>query len=116
MSTLMPLSPLFAVVLTGVIALVVDLFRRPGGRGAAHLAWLTAAGHGMAIWLTWRAWPGSNGAAGAGLWEGSLMVDAYTLFFWAALSLFALLAMLFMIAIQIAACSSTYSESFDPGS
>lgn len=94
MSALTPLLPLLVVVLTGLIVLVLDLFRSPSQGSAAHLAWLTAIGHGAALVLAWNMWPGVEEVAGAGLWAGALVIDAYTLFFWGALALFSLLAAL----------------------
>lgn len=86
MNDLLELSPVILVTITGLAILVMDLFRESwkGGvvRGGIHLAWLMVLGLAAAMFAVVKLWPGGSGGFSSPLLAGSLIIDAYTLFFW----------------------------------
>jgi NADH-quinone oxidoreductase subunit N len=100
MSDLWQLSPIFLVAITGLAILILDLFRDHGEGGGLHLSWFTAIGLGAALGAVWNLWPGSTAGLESAVLAGSMVIDGYTLFFWA----------LLIVATIVAAL---YSNGFD---
>ena len=79
---LVQLSPVILVAGTGLLVLIIDLFRGPEVKGASHLAWITAIGLWAAAFICYKLWPGAGGGLVHPLMNGGMLVDGYTLFFW----------------------------------
>ncbi|MBM4354464.1 MAG: NADH-quinone oxidoreductase subunit N [Deltaproteobacteria bacterium] len=92
MNDLFLLAPVLIVTLTGIIVLVMDLFRSPEASGGTHLAWLSALGFAAASAAAIRMWPGSQAPVEG--WMSALSVNAFTLFFWILLPLIAAFSVL----------------------
>ena len=82
MNDILWLSPVLIVALTGLIILVMDLFRPASVKGGTHLAWLTAIGLSLALVQTWLCWPGNPEGLANPLFAGGLNIDGFTVFFW----------------------------------
>ena len=103
MSDIFQLSPVMIVACVGLLILVMDLFRGPEVRGGAHLAWITTVGLAVALGVIWKLWPGSAAGLTHPLFAGGLLIDAYTLFFWASL--------LVMTAVSVLSSAGFDSEN-----
>jgi len=101
MNDLIWLSPVLIVAATGLIILVMDLFRSPEVKGGAHLAWLTVTGLGLALVQTAVLWPGSPEGLASPLFAGGLLIDGFALFFWG--------SSIIMTAVAVL-CSTGFAE------
>jgi NADH-quinone oxidoreductase subunit N len=79
---LFQLSPVLLAASTGLLVLLIDLFRRPGQGSSTHLVWLTAGGLSAACGVVWKLWPGNAEGITSTFLAGTFVVDEFTLFVW----------------------------------
>lgn len=94
MKGMLALAPLAIVLFMALVVLVMDLFRPARVKGAAHLAWLTAAGCLLALGGVFLAWPGSSADLTFAWFPGGLRLDTFTLFGWGVLAAMTAVAVL----------------------
>ncbi len=92
MNDLFLLAPILIVAVTGLVVLVMDLFRSPEASGGTHLSWISALGFCAAAASSIKLWPGQGGTVDG--WMSVLSVNAFTLFFWVLLPLVTALSVL----------------------